>query len=208
MLHAGTLARRNESPLPSEVNVKPGSERLQVELEAPKRTGHSFNPYDITAGCDKGELCYDFSQVGKFLQRRDVKRKLGVPESMEWQECDANVHTALTGDWLQNLEVHIPDLLANGVRVLVYVGDRDFICNYVGNEAWLNSMEWHGKKSFANKAFSKWHLEDGTEAGEVKSEDGLLFLKVYEAGHMVPMDQPHSALKLLEEFTANEPFRA
>jgi carboxypeptidase C (cathepsin A) len=29
---------------------------------------------------------------------------------------------------------------------------------------------------------------------------------VYEAGHMVPMDQPAAALALLNGFTSNKPF--
>jgi cathepsin A (carboxypeptidase C) len=34
----------------------------------------------------------------------------------------------------------------------------------------------------------------------------LTFLQVYEAGHMVPMDQPAAALALLNGFLNNKPF--
>lgn len=34
----------------------------------------------------------------------------------------------------------------------------------------------------------------------------LTFLQVFEAGHMVPMDQPAAALEMLKVFTANKAF--
>lgn len=34
----------------------------------------------------------------------------------------------------------------------------------------------------------------------------LTFLQVFEAGHMVPMDQPAAALEMLKAFTANKAF--
>jgi carboxypeptidase C (cathepsin A) len=36
----------------------------------------------------------------------------------------------------------------------------------------------------------------------------MTFLQVYEAGHMVPMDQPEAALSMLNTFLRNEPFVA
>ena len=51
----------------------------------------------------------------------------------------------------------IPELLANGVKVLIYAGDCDFICNWIGNKAWTlyfkNALktkgETHSKKNSA-----------------------------------------------------------
>ena len=45
-----------------------------------------------------------------------------------------------------------------------------------------------------------WTLEDGTLGGGVKKFANLAFLKVLNAGHMVPMDQPQVALAMIEEF--------
>ena len=43
-------------------------------------------------------------------------------------------------------------------------------------------------------------MVDGKEAGQVKTHQGLTFLRVYEAGHMVPMDQPENSLEMLTLF--------
>jgi len=36
--------------------------------------------------------------------------------------------------------------------------------------------------------------------GEYKKVDNFVFLRVYNAGHMVPMDQPMASLQMLEQF--------
>lgn len=41
---------------------------------------------------------------------------------------------------------------------------------------------------------------DGENAGQYKRVDKLTFLRVYDAGHMVPMDQPARSLEMLRQF--------
>jgi carboxypeptidase C (cathepsin A) len=45
-------------------------------------------------------------------------------------------------------------------------------------------------------AYKDW-LVDGKPAGALKNVDNFKFLKVFDAGHMVPMDQPKVALSML-----------
>lgn len=52
------------------------------------------------------------------------------------------VHTILLLDMLTNLSSKVAYLLENGVKGLVYSGDKDFICNWRGGEAWTNALEW------------------------------------------------------------------
>jgi cathepsin A (carboxypeptidase C) len=44
----------------------------------------------------------------------------------------------LLGDWILDLSDQVAYLLDNGVKGLVYSGDKDFICNWRGGEAWTN----------------------------------------------------------------------
>jgi len=41
---------------------------------------------------------------------------------------------------------------------------------------------------------------NGVGAGQLKQFKNFKFLRVYDAGHMVPMDQPVVALQMLESF--------
>ncbi len=34
----------------------------------------------------------------------------------------------------QDYEIQIPTMLAGGIRVLLYAGEDDYICNYLGNK--------------------------------------------------------------------------
>jgi len=46
----------------------------------------AFNVYDIREKCEHPPLCYDFSNVDKFLARADVIEALGV-KGRSWTEC-------------------------------------------------------------------------------------------------------------------------
>lgn len=124
---------------------------------------------------------------------------LGV-SGRKWVECDTMVHTYLLGDWMTNLMPNVSYVLGNSdVEVLVYSGNKDWICNWRGGEAWANATKWAHKKEFNEQDYSDW-LVDDTPAGALKNFGNLSFLEVYDAGHMVPMDQPKNALSMLETF--------
>lgn len=89
----------------------------------------------------------------------------------------------------------------------------------IGNKAWTKALPWSGQTAFDTEADHTWYYTDsqqpsgaavaGGMARTATAKEGagsLTFLQVYEAGHMVPMDQPAAALALLNGFTANKPF--
>ncbi|KAK7257673.1 hypothetical protein RIF29_31817 [Crotalaria pallida] len=160
-----------------------------------------INYYDIRKKCE-GELCYDFSNMEKFLNDGAVKNALGV-KNMSFVSCSSTVYNGMLNDWMKNLEVGIPSLLEEGIRVLVYAGEEDLICNWLGNFRWVQAMEWSGQKDF-NKAPAVKFSVDGAEAGLLTSHGPLSFLKVHAAGHMVPMDQPKAALEMLRSWMAGK----
>lgn len=47
----------------------------------------------------------------------------------------------------------------------------------------------------------------GAKAGELRTSGPLSFLRVLDAGHMVPMDQPAAALAMVNAFMANKLLR-
>lgn len=105
-----------------------------------------FNVYDIREQCEVPPLCYDFSQADHFLNDDTVQEVLGV-SGRKWKECSMVVHTYLLGDWMTNLGPKVSAILDDdrNVDVLVYSGDKDFICNWRGGEAWTLDIDWRGK---------------------------------------------------------------
>jgi carboxypeptidase C (cathepsin A) len=68
--------------------------------------------------------------------------------------------------------------------VLVYVGEYDVICNWPGNLNMALNLEWTGQTGFRESEFRAWDV-DGENAGRVKGYEGLTFVTVKGAGHMV-----------------------
>ncbi|XP_050212458.1 serine carboxypeptidase-like [Mercurialis annua] len=157
----------------------------------------NINYYDIRKQCE-GQLCYDFSNMETFLNDKIVRDSLGVG-NREFVSCSSDVYDAMLRDWMRNLEVGIPALLEDGIRVLIYAGEEDLICNWLGNSRWVHAMEWTGQKDFEAASTVPFTVE-GAEAGQLKSHGPLAFLKVNKAGHMVPMDQPKAALQMLKSW--------
>ncbi|CAN1238336.1 Serine carboxypeptidase-like 49 [Linum grandiflorum] len=161
----------------------------------------NINYYDIRKQC-VGSLCYDFSNMEKFLNQNNVRESLGVGD-IDFVSCSPTVYEAMLVDWMRNLEVGIPELLEDGIKMLIYAGEYDLICNWLGNSRWVHAMEWSGQKEFVSSPEISFEV-DGSEAGVLKTHGPLAFLKVHNAGHMVPMDQPKAALEMLKRWTQGE----
>ncbi|KAL5139396.1 Serine carboxypeptidase-like 49 [Glycine soja] len=154
--------------------------------------------YDIRKKCE-GSLCYDFSNLEKYLNQKSVRDALGVGD-IDFVSCSSTVYQAMLVDWMRNLEVGIPALLEDGINMLVYAGEFDLICNWLGNSKWVHAMEWSGQQEFVVSSEVPFTVDD-SEAGLLKKYGPLSFLKVHDAGHMVPMDQPKASLEMLKRWT-------
>ncbi|CAN1747552.1 Serine carboxypeptidase-like 49 [Linum perenne] len=130
---------------------------------------------------------------------KTVRESLGVGD-IDFVSCSPTVYEAMLMDWMKNLEVGIPALLEDGIQMLIYAGEYDLICNWLGNSRWVHSMQWSGQKKFVASPEISFKV-DGSEAGVMKTHGPLTFLKVHNAGHMVPMDQPKAAMEMLKKWT-------
>ncbi|KAL9672316.1 hypothetical protein QQ045_028566 [Rhodiola kirilowii] len=153
----------------------------------------NINRYDIRKKCD-GALCYDFSKLENLLALNSVKKALGIG-NIEFLSCSTTVYSALAGDRMKTYEPVIPPLLEDGIRVLIYVGEFDLICNWLGSFKWASAMKWSAQGEFTKANLISYKV-GGKEIGLIKSFGPLTFLKVYTAGHMVPMVQPNVSLQM------------
>jgi cathepsin A (carboxypeptidase C) len=160
-----------------------------------------FNPYDITKPCEKPPLCYDFERVDKFLAREDVRHEIGVGNTA-YEDCNMIVHQFLLGDWWFDFTKEVKEVLEHKIPVMVYSGDLDFICNWRGGEAWVHNFDWFGKEQFNKQNYRNWSVNNEV-GGQIKKFDKFSFVRVYNAGHMVPMDKPVFALDMINRFIHN-----
>ncbi len=90
--------------------------------------------YDISKPCTtlNEDLCYpETKAIGAYLDQPWVRAKLGAAEQVgPFQSCSDKVglNFALSRDALAPTFFHLAGLLENGVRVLIYVGQLDWIC--------------------------------------------------------------------------------
>ncbi|KAH3678533.1 hypothetical protein WICMUC_001550 [Wickerhamomyces mucosus] len=164
-----------------------------------QKTGR--NVYDIREDCEGGSLCYTgLEYIDKYLNQEAVKEVLGAEvESYESCNFDVNRNFLFAGDWMKPYHKAVIDLLESGLPVLIYAGDKDFICNWLGNEGWTNVLPWSGSEAFADAKIKSW-VVNGTEAGKVKNHENFTFLRVYGAGHMVPYNQPENSIDFLNSW--------
>lgn len=163
-----------------------------------------LNPYDIRKKCEHPPLCYDFSFVGDYLNLESTKKALGVDEehSHNWQSCNYGINMQFHTDWMKDYSPYVADLLNAGFPALIYTGDVDFICNYLGNQAWTLALEWTNKDAFNAAEPHDWNGGKGI----ARSAENFTFLQVIDAGHMVPSDQPEASLDMLKTFLAGGTF--
>lgn len=65
------------------------------------------------------------------MGQESVRKAIGVGD-IEYVACSTQVYENMISDWMRNLEVGIPALLEDGIKLLVYVGDYDLSCNWLG----------------------------------------------------------------------------
>jgi carboxypeptidase C (cathepsin A) len=175
------------------------------------------NPYDIRLQCEEREpeRCYDFSYIRDYLNAERVHEYLHVQTDRveTWETCNMQVKMQFTiaGDPLKSVISYVKELLENNVRVLIYAGDADLMCNWYGIQAWTNALDWSGKKTFNAAPEHSFITNDllkkkSINAGMAKSNGKLTFVRVYNAGHLVPKDQPAVALDMINRFLKNETF--
>jgi cathepsin A (carboxypeptidase C) len=131
--------------------------------------------------------------------------ELGV-EVSSYDSCnfDINRNFLFAGDWMKPFHRLVPSIL-DQIPVLIYAGNTDFICNYLGNRAWTEALEWSGKREY-NDADVQDLTCDGRKTGAVKSSGNLTYMNIFNAGHMVPMDQPEASLDFFNRWISGEWF--
>ncbi|ORZ23501.1 Alpha/Beta hydrolase protein [Absidia repens] len=127
-----------------------------------------------------------------YLNRNTTKGLIGAVGT--YHECSDEVFDRffLTGDGIRNTDTQVAGLLDNGIKVLIYAGDADYICSWYGNYAWLEELAFNGREDYQSQSMQPW-MVDGIEAGQIQSGGNLTFIRVYEAGHEVPYYQPKAA---------------
>ncbi|XP_038707326.1 serine carboxypeptidase-like [Tripterygium wilfordii] len=149
-----------------------------------------------------GPLNYDYSKMESFLNTQSVQDALGV-QHRTFVPWNFTIFRALQRDYVKRYDTKIPDLLKNKIKVLVYNGEKDLMCNWMGSFNWVTEMEWYDKEKFGEAPLAPFHV-DGKTVGDRTNYGPLTFIKVLNAGHKVSMDQPKVAWQMLQNWMQQE----
>jgi carboxypeptidase C (cathepsin A) len=127
------------------------------------------------------------TSITKFLRKEIVREAFGVDKrAPDFVGCSNKVGHEFqkANDFIIDTRPFVAALLHSGIRVLIYVGTYDWICNFVGNERVFGSLEWKGLPDF------RYQQENNKQVwgGGLWWESGpLRYARVNGAGHMVPV---------------------
>lgn len=155
-------------------------------------------------------------QTTSLLNLESVQAALHVSGANPWKECNAEVHRNFKPTNQLNGAKLLPGLLNDGVKVNLFSGIDDMICNYLGTEMvmkeYTNTYLENNNYSFDSNTRlfglhkrevqklqmdSQWYHDD-IRAGSFWQRGNLTYVKVENASHMVPYDSSISSIGLLE----------
>jgi carboxypeptidase D len=130
-----------------------------------------------------------------------------------YKECTDPPYNALKHQDGKGVTEDVIALLNAGTKMLFFNGVHDLICNHVGNEKFLEFLAWDQQTEYVVSNRYAWvssadGSEEGKLAGYMKEHANLLFLKVLNSGHMVPMDVPHVALDMMRTLVYGKSFQS
>lgn len=88
-----------------------------------------LNPYDARIKCDEdknGPLCYgQMGWIDNWMNTPANKEGLGVDPARKFESCNMEVNKdfMLQGDSMNDASLLLPDLINDGIRLLVYAGN-------------------------------------------------------------------------------------
>ncbi|MDI1490505.1 MAG: hypothetical protein OHK93_001709 [Ramalina farinacea] len=165
--------------------------------------------YDVYLGRDE----YDFRELTPdpfpygfypaYLNTPEVQSAIGA--ATNFTDFDAAVGDAFgtTGDdGREDSTIEdIRSLLKDNITVILYAGDADYNCNWLGGQAVAAEI---AAPRFSDAGYANISTSDGRVNGQVKQAGSFAFVRVYESGHEVPFYQPLLSLEMFERAIAGK----
>lgn len=141
--------------------------------------------------------CFDDHTLIQYLNSPEVREAIHIPKKVgAWDTCSMLVYIVKYPTLPGGLAPQMKSLIESKrkLTMLVYNGDVDAVCNFLGDEWFVDDL---GRKTVADYAI--WRV-DKQVAGWVKHFDGITYATVRGSGHMVPSDRPREAFEMIKIF--------
>lgn len=143
--------------------------------------------------------CTNGTNLLDYLNTPTVRQAIHIPDSVQkFELCNDEVNNNYKREYKTMQKQY--DVLTPRVRGLIYNGDIDMACNFLGDEWFIESL---GLKVLEGRKM--WH-QGGQVGGFVKRFQNVDVVTIRGAGHMVPEDKPGPALKMITSFIYKKPY--
>ncbi|THX88997.1 putative carboxypeptidase 2 [Aureobasidium pullulans] len=86
-------------------------------------------------------------------------------------------------------------LVSDDITVVLYAGDADYNCNWLGGEVVAGEVNAPG---FSNAGYTNVTSSDNIVHAQVKQSGKFSFVRIFESGHEVPFYQPLMSLEMFD----------
>lgn len=179
---------------------------------------YDINKIDSYPSCGNNwpEILHDST---KFLNNENVQSALNINNfnnhSIEWKECNNNVnsHFKPNSDSLMGASL-LHELLNNGIKVNLFSGTSDLICNYLSTEMVIkehlsnylienNLTITIDQPKIYKRSIEKFKMDylwshDNKIDGAYWKRGNLTYVKIDNASHMVAYDSSKSSIGLID----------
>uniref|UniRef100_A0A667YHR5 Carboxypeptidase n=1 Tax=Myripristis murdjan TaxID=586833 RepID=A0A667YHR5_9TELE len=149
--------------------------------------------------------CTNSTPSSLYLNNPYVKAALHIsPQALNWTICSAEVNLNYGRLYMDVRKQYLKLLGALKYRVLVYNGDVDMACNFLGDEWFVESL--HQQVEVKRRPWVYSDADGQQVGGFVKEFNNIAFLTVKGSGHMVPTDKPVAAYAMFSRFIKRQPY--
>lgn len=150
--------------------------------------------------------CTNTTAPSNYLNNPYVRKALHIPESLpRWDMCNFLVNLQYRRLYQSMNSQYLKLLSSQKYQILLYNGDVDMACNFMGDEWFVDSL--NQKMEVQRRPWLVDYGESGEQvAGFVKECSHITFLTIKGAGHMVPTDKPRAAFTMFSRFLNKEPY--
>ena len=169
-------------------------------VEGPVSNAADFNVYDVRQPSDAVDPPETYAD---YLARSDVVAAIGAQST--YTECGDEAYNKFssTGDSPRSLIPQLSSVVQSGIQVIVWAGDADWICNWVGNQYAADNVTFAGQEAFRAQSLEPYNV-NGQQGGTFKVQDNFSFLRVFAAGHEVPYYTPELALQVFRQIMSGQ----
>ncbi|KAG9187310.1 carboxypeptidase D [Alternaria panax] len=140
---------------------------------------------------------FPYEYFGDYLNLPEVQKAIGAFQNFSQSASTVSAAFGSTGDddRPSGTIAACQKLLDAGVQVMLYYGDADYNCNWLGGQVVADMINATG---YSEAGFTNITTSDGIVHGQVKQAGLFSFLRIYESGHEVPFYQPLASLEIFE----------